>query len=352
MSNETITTPAPAGPSRRGLMARAGLMGAATAMGAGLLDFGGDRRRNAASAEMAMRTTFATTGEKKFVVTDTDILTFALNTEYFEAEFYSRAASGVGLPDALKTGIQGYGKTPNKKVAAGTVNTYTAGPVPFDTTTTIGVAVSQFAAEIAMDEVGHVQLLRSVLHAKAPAFPEVDLAGSFTTAMIAAGVIAAGTTFDPFASLENFLLAAYFINDIGVTAYVGAAPYLTSAADVATSAGILGVEAYHAGVTRTLAYSLGQSDSPLADPATFLEDADKISTLRNTTAAIAGAPPLTDQGVTNADGSANIIPTDPNSIAFGRGFPALLSLFYLNQAETLTPAPGGFLPAGLNGRIR
>ncbi len=49
---------------------------------------------------------------------------------------------------------------------------------------------------------------------------------------------------------------------------------------------------------------------------------------------------------------ANIIPTDGNSLAFGRGFPALLSLFYLNKAATLAPAPGGFIPNGLNGRIR
>jgi hypothetical protein len=73
---------------------------------------------------------------------------------------------------------------------------------------------------------------------------------------------------------------------------------------------------------------------------------------RNDTAALAGGPATTDQTLTGAEGAANIIPADGNSIAFGRTFPQLLSLFYLNTKATTAPAPGGFLPAGLNGRIR
>jgi hypothetical protein len=350
MPDATMTTP-PAGLSRRGLMARAGLVGAAAALGTGLLDLGDDRRE---AARAALRTTFGPNAtEKKFAVTDQDILTFALNTEYFEAEFYLRAVGGTGLAANLITGVGGYGADLNKTVTPGTVTAYVPGTTTGATTTGavnavpwIDSYITEFALELAQDEVDHVTALRAALGKHAPARPTIDVAGAWTTAMTAAGVIAPGATFDPYASERNFLLAAYFINDIGVTAYVGAAPYLTKATDLEAAAGILGVEAYHAGETRTVLFAMGQSDE------TLLQAANNISVTRNDTAALAGGPATTDQTLTGAEGAANIIPADGNSIAFGRTFPQLLSLFYLNTKATTAPAPGGFLPAGLNGRIR
>ena len=355
MSNAMFAPP-PAVTSRRRLLARAGLLGAGAALGSGLLPVGRDRRGN--EAEAASKIAFGpTTGEKKFAVTDLDILTFALNTEYFEAEFYQRAVNGTGLPASLLSGVQGYGAKPYAAATPGAVSVYSPGTSTIvssvNNTTPTPVAftdtdVQQFFQEIAQDEADHVMFLRTALGKYAPARPASDYSGAFTTAMTAAGVIPAGSTFDPFASQTNFLLAAYFINDIGVTAYVGASPYISSPTNLEAAAGILGVEAYHAGTTRTLVYALGEADSTT----NLLADSAMISALQNTTASLSGSPPATAQGVLDSSGNANIIPTDGNSIAFARGFPAVLSLFYLNTATTLAPAPGGFTPSGLNGRIR
>ena len=84
-----------------------------------------------------------------------------------------------------------------------------------------------------------------------------------------------GSSFDPFANEVNFLIGAFVFEDVGVTAYHGAAPSITTITSkdyLAAAAGNFAVEAYHAGIIRTLLFELGP----------YTQDAaNKISNLRN-----------------------------------------------------------------------
>ncbi|MFC3695803.1 ferritin-like domain-containing protein [Chenggangzhangella methanolivorans] len=243
---------------------------------------------------------------------DLDVLNFALNLEYLEAEFYLRATTGKGLSDSDIDGKGAQGPV----VGGRKVN--------FDTK-----AIRLYAEEIAGDEKAHVQFLRAGLGDARVARPKINLKASFTAAATAAGLITAGQEFDAFANETNFLLASYIFEDVGVTAYKGAAPLLTNKDLLEAAAGILGVEAYHAGIIRTLLYSLG-----------LFKEARAISDARDS---LDGASDL-DQGIGNAK-TANLVPTDANGIAFSRSVPQVKNIVYLSPDGT----KGGFYPNGING---
>lgn len=242
-------------------------------------------------------------------VTDTDILNFALNLEYLEAEFYLRAATGTGLSDA------------DAGSGAGAV---TGGAqVPFKT-----AAIQQYAMEIANDELAHVRFLRSALGSAAVSRPAIDLTNSFNAAASAAGI---GSMFDPFSDEDSFLVGAFTFEDVGVTAYHGAAPLLTSTTNLGAAAAIMAVEAYHAGEIRTLIAGLGGN---------YVTYANQISALRG---AAGGGAETTVSGST-------ITAADSNSIAYDRTTSQVLHIVYLNANAGVVKS-GGFFPNGLNGTI-
>lgn len=276
-------------------------------------------------------------------VTDTDILNFALNLEYLEAEFYLRATTGQGLSST----DAGSGAA---AVTGGTA-------VPFKTQ-----AIQQYAMEIANDELAHVRFLRKALGSSAVSRPAIDLVTSFTTAAIAAGVTN-GASFNPFADEDSFLLGAFVFEDVGVTAYHGAASLLTTASNLTVAAGILAVEAYHAGLIRTTINDLDPTGATIAGYTNL------ISTLRATLsqAGLLGAMPspydtnpddfglatfqvtlgasaATSTRITDADGT--------NAIAFARNTTQVLNIVTGGGAvvggKVVSPAVGVFFPAGLN----
>ena len=294
--------------TRRHLMTRAGLS-AATLGVLPWLGFGAVQRANAQGPDVLQNLGFRPNNASS----DANILNFALNLEYLEAEFYQRAVTGIGLSAADTSGTG----------AKGTVTGGTA--VPFVTP-----AIAQYAAEIAADELAHVRFLRAALGGSAVAEPAIDLVNSFTTAAVAAGLIRPGASFNPFADEASFLLGSYIFEDVGVTAYHGAAPLIQNKTYLDAAAGILAVEAYHAATVRTLLLQTGKGAATAA-----------ISALR---AAASGA--ADDQGVL-LNGVANITPTDVNGLAFKRTTAQVLNIVYLGGAS----GGFGFFPAGLNGAI-
>ena len=277
---------------------------------------------------------------------DSDVLNFALNLEYLEAQFYSYAAFGTGLPANMLDGSGTPGAViPGQKVVF-------TDPL-----------VSAYAQEIAKDEVAHVAFLRTALGSAKVAQPAIDVGGTnpngaFSKAAQAAGLVPAGTAFNPYSSDENFLLGAFIFEDVGVTAYKGASPLISNKTFLEAAAGLLAVEAYHASLVRTVLYAKG-----MVAGSTLRGSADAISAARNrldgTTAAqvpedlTTGKSADDDQGIspvtTQFGQGSNIVPLNVNGLAYSRTTGQVLNIVYLNNAAV---SMGGFFPAGVNGAIK
>lgn len=259
---------------------------------------------------------------------DLDVLNFALNLEYLEAQFYVRAVYGSGLADSSLTGVGTQGG-----VTGGRQVTF-ADPI-----------VAQYAREIAADEAAHVLFLRQVLGSAAVAQPAINIdggaTGAFTQAARAAGLVSSTGTFDAYASDDNFLLAAFIFEDVGVTAYKGASPLISNKTYLEAAAGILAAEAYHAGLVRTSLYARGLTTAGASDRT----GSDAISNARDS---LDGASD-DDQGVTGDSTTSNIVPTDSNGLAYSRSTGQVLNIVYLTRSAVIG---GGFFPAGINGNIR
>lgn len=208
---------------------------------------------------------------------DVDILNFALNLEYLEAEFYAVARNGQRLPPPLTSG-PGIGA-----VTGGT-------RVRF-----FNNFVSQTATELRADEIEHVAFIRNTINKLGGTpigRPDINLDG--------AGF--------GFANEQEFLVLSRIFEDVGVSAYGGAATLIRNPNVLSAAARILAVEAYHAGNIRLQLVQAGL----LGDS---VDSKDQPPTL------------------------GNLIPTDTKGLAIIRTVPEVIAL--------VTP----FFPNGLNGTI-
>ncbi|MES2056165.1 MAG: ferritin-like domain-containing protein [Pseudomonadota bacterium] len=272
------------------------------------------------------------TGSPTVSLTDADVLNFALNLKYLKAQFYAIAANGAALAATDTDGI-------------GTAGAVTGGRA----VTFTDPLLQQYAKEIAADQLANLRILRTFLNTIRVAQPALNIdsavtttttgttVGAFTKLARDAGVVGGAATFDPYASDENFLTAAFLFEDVGVTALRGVFSQVTSATFVELAAGIIAAEGYSSGLIRTAIYQKG---------GTVLANADKISAQRD---AYDGTTATLDQGITGTASVANIVPADANGLTFLRSTGQVLNIFYLNSASVVG---GGFFPSGCTGTVK
>ncbi len=251
-------------------------------------------------------------------ITDNDVLNFALNLEYLEAEFYMRAATGTGIPDA------------DALTGAGAVTGGTKVPG-------LSAQAQSYLNELAQTELNHVRAIQATIKGNSGtpvARPAIDLTASFNALASAAGI---GPSFNPFTDVNAFLVGAFVFEDVGVTAYNGAAPLLISNKILSAAAGIAAVEAYHAGNIR--AQIVG--NAAVAGDQTYVGYANKISALRGT---------LGGGNETALSPTSIVAASTANAIGFSRSTDQVLHIVY-GTAGGAGVKSGAFFPNGLNGTI-
>jgi len=224
-----------------------------------------------------------------------DVLNFALNLEYLEANFYLYVATGSGLPAAdMGTGGVAVAGAPRKLA--------------------LDASTQAVALALATDEKNHVELLRTAI---------TSLGGTpIPQPLINLSAMGAITT------QQLFLAAARQFTALGGSAYIGSAQYLVSNTSVLTTAAqILGAEGQHAGSLNFLCSQQGVT-SPAIDAQDVPPTSSSYFTL-NTTNALAPAR-TTSQVLGVAYGISTPTTTNPTA---GR-------------------ALGAFFPNGVNGNIK
>lgn len=251
-----------------------------------------DRRRffkRAGSAGLAVAATTMLGGSMKNLsatttLTDADIINFALNLEYLEGEFYSVATFGATLEER--------GVIPASAVGGPT----TGGKmVSFS-----GSSIAYLASALREDEQEHVLFLRKALGSAAVKKPAINL----------------DATGFGFANVNDFIKLSRIFEDVGVSAYLGAAPLLTNKTYLDAAARILATEAQHAGAIRTEVIIRGVANVKI--------DSKDV--------------PPTQQ---------NPFDVDSNGLSIPRSTTEVLSVVYAGGSHS-----GGFFPNGLNGTIK
>ena len=218
-------------------------------------------------------------------ITDADILNFALNLEYLEAEFYAMTTYGATL---LQLGVLTQAEESGPTTGGNMVRDFGSSPLAF------------VATALREDEIKHVKYLRAALGSAAVKKPAIDL-----------DALGYG-----FSSLDSFLKLSRQFEDVGVSAYLGAAPLISNRTYLAAAGAILSTEAQHSGSIRIACIMNG-----VTSPAVDSRDV-----------------PPTEQ---------NPYDVDANALSIPRTTSQVLNIVYAGGG-----CSGGFYPNGMNGTIR
>jgi hypothetical protein len=217
-------------------------------------------------------------------LTDADIINFALNLEYLEAEFYSVATYGATLEHRgiiLSSAVSG-------PTTGGKMVNFSGSKIAF------------LASALRVDEQEHVLFLRKALGSSAVKKPAINL-----------DALGFG-----FGNVSEFLKLSRIFEDVGVSAYLGAAPLIQSKTYLDAAARILATEAQHAGAIRIEVITWGVPNVKV--------DAKDV--------------PPTQQ---------NPFDVDSNALSIPRSTSEVLHIVYGGGAHS-----GGFYPDGMNGTIK
>jgi hypothetical protein len=216
--------------------------------------------------------------------TDADILNFALNLEYLEAEFYAMSTYGATL---LDLGVITESEQSGPTIGGARVPDFGASPAAY------------LATALRENEIDHVRYLRSALGSAAVKKPAINL-----------DALGYG-----YSSVDSFLILARQFEDVGLSAYLGAAPLISDKTYLAAAGAILATESLHSGAIRAVCIMDGVN-SPAVDSR--------------------DVPPSPQMPFT----------IDNNALAISRTTSQVLNIVYAGGKTA-----GGFYPSGMNGTI-
>ncbi|GFY90559.1 hypothetical protein Acr_07g0007560 [Actinidia rufa] len=256
---------------------------------------------------------------------DKDMMQFAENLEYLEAEFFLTGALGFGLDIAAPQLVMG-------------------GPPPVGARkANLDLVTQNIIKEFGYQEVGHLSFLiaRPLLNLSTQNFAKL-FDGAFERELV--------PPFDPYRDSLSYMLGSYVIPYMGLVGYVGTNPRIIGYKTKQLLAGLLGVEAGQDAVIRTYLYERADE---LVKPYnyTVAEFTVRISELRNKLAMCG----IKDEGIVVQPQSgaenrtvSNVLSADSNSLSYERIPAEILRVLYDTGKENI---PGGFFPQGANGNI-